>query len=115
MKGFIIGLISVFVFASLAWGEPPTKKVEVVNDPLSVHVVGSTPLEVEIVQIEPIEIEIADSTGPVSYEYLVIERNAAAAFEDAINTQAALGGELEFFVFRPEGGIYLGIVRRPVQ
>ena len=105
MKGCMIALASLFAFASLAWGEPPTKKVEIVNDPLNVNMVRSTPLQVEILQMEPIEVEVADPTAPVPYEYLVIERNAASAFEDALNAQAALGGELEFFFFRPEGGI----------
>ena len=125
MKRILMVLVIIFGFASLACGEAPVRKVQVVNDPLNVDVQNqplevnvsyeSQPLAIEVVsQAEPLEVIVVDQPSPTTYKYIVIERNAASAFEDAVNTKAALGGELKFFLFRPEGGIYLGVVRMPL-
>jgi len=68
MKRILILLVIIFGFAPLAWGEPPVRQVEVVNDPLDADF--SRPADVEVTGEPSITRSVQDTeSNPVPVVY----------------------------------------------
>ena len=112
MKKFAIALIVLFGLVSLAWGEPPVRQVEVVND-LFVNI-----------QDQPVDVNVIDQSH--EYEYKVFRLESVQAdeamqnFQAELNANAIEGWELVSFshVYTPwsvNKVIYVGVMKRVRQ
>jgi hypothetical protein len=136
MKKYLIILVVMLGFVSLAWGGPSVRQVEVVNPSLNVNVenpslnvnVGNQPvntnvmnwpdtLDVNIVQ-SPLDVRVVNQPEPVQYEYFVFETQNVPDFQNVLDEKVLEGYELSFFTAYVSVGVYttqhyIGIMRRP--
>ena len=134
--GAMIGIL--LLSASMKGGELPTKKVEVVNETLSVSVENETldinmanqPIDTNVVNwpeimdvsmVHPLDVGVISQPGPARYEYYVFSISAGAEiegiFEENLNNFASEVPPWEFvgFTYSDKGPKYIGIMRRPAK
>ena len=110
MKNLIMVTVILFGIVSLAWGEPPVKQVEVVNDPFV------------YIQDQPVDVNVIDQSDEYEYKVFRIEdgsvTNAVVIFETALNDNAILGWGLVSFSYIQTPAsthIYVGVMKRLMQ
>jgi hypothetical protein len=128
MKKLLIISVVILAFPTLAWGEPPVRQVEVVNEYLNVNVENPTldvnllnhPVATNVMNWPDVQdVRVINQSEFVQYEYFLLDTWDASDFQAQLNAKAADGYELNFFTsYAVGGGIYdkhyVGVMRRPV-
>jgi hypothetical protein len=111
MKKVALVLVVLFGLVSLAWGEPPLKQVEVVNDLLNVNI-----------QNQPVNVNIVNPSSQYEYKVFRLETGFPAEgvtnFQEQLNLNVSEGWEFVAFSYQQTIApthVFVAVMRKVIQ